>query len=64
MLRYAHMHIEWNRVTWYSWLAAVIVFGGALAIGFYLGARWEQVHIERALTQMPASTGHAPAVAQ
>ena len=35
------MHIEWNRVTWYSWLAAFIVFGGAFAMGFWVGARWE-----------------------
>jgi len=56
------MRIEWNRVTWYSWLAAVVVFGGALLAGFYLGARWEQVHMENALTEFPgAPTGTAAA---
>ena len=56
------MRIEWNRVTWYSWLAAAVVFGGALATGFYLGARWEQVHMENALTEfLGGQTGPAAA---
>ena len=53
------MRIEWNRVTWYSWLVAAVVFGGALATGFYLGARWELVRVERALTEIPG--GHVSA---
>ncbi|MBU6323695.1 MAG: MliC family protein [Patescibacteria group bacterium] len=36
--------MEWNRVTWYSWVAAVIVFGGVYALGFYVGTRYEAAH--------------------
>ena len=31
------MHIEWNRVTWYSKLLAVVLFVGTFFLGFYLG---------------------------
>lgn len=31
------MKIEWNRVTWYSKLIAVIVFVGTFFVGFWLG---------------------------
>jgi hypothetical protein len=31
------MKIEWNRVTWYSKVAAVIIYVGTFAIAFYLG---------------------------
>ncbi len=31
------MKIEWNKVTWYSKLAAVIVFVGAFVLAFWLG---------------------------
>lgn len=31
------MKVEWNRVTWYSKLAAVIVFVGTFAVAFWLG---------------------------
>lgn len=35
------MNIEWNRVTWYSKLAAVIIFGLTFWLGFYLGMQWQ-----------------------
>jgi hypothetical protein len=35
------MKLKWNRVTWYSWLVAVIVFGGAIAAGFHIGRLYE-----------------------
>ncbi len=33
------MRIEWNEVTWYSWVVAAIVFGGAFAAGIFLGMK-------------------------
>lgn len=33
------MKIEWNKVTWYSKLAAVILFVGVFILGFLLGAK-------------------------
>lgn len=44
------MNLQWNRVTWYSKLLAVIVFVGTFAIAFYLGITWEQVQVESVLT--------------
>ena len=35
------MRIEWNRVTWYSKLAAVIVFLATFAVAFWLGRAYE-----------------------
>jgi hypothetical protein len=32
--------IEWNRVTWYSQLIAIILFVGVFMLGLYLGARY------------------------
>lgn len=31
------MKIEWNKVTWYSKLAAVVLFVGVFFLGFWLG---------------------------
>jgi hypothetical protein len=31
------MSIEWNRVTWYSKVAAIILGVGIFLLGFYLG---------------------------
>ncbi|HUY62632.1 MAG TPA: hypothetical protein VMV50_02495 [Candidatus Paceibacterota bacterium] len=41
--------IEWNRVTWYSKLIAVIVFVGTFVIAFDLGVQWEQIQVQNAL---------------
>ena len=47
------MAIQWNTVTWYSKLAAVIVFGVTFFLAFNLGILWEQTHLETAITQIP-----------
>ena len=36
--------IEWNKVTWYSKLAAVIIFGLTFLIAFNLGRDWERAY--------------------
>lgn len=55
------MKIEWNTVTWYSKLVAVLVFVATFAIAFYLGVAWERIHVEAALTAVPAMvSGGAP----
>lgn len=48
------MKIEWNRVTWYSKLAAVAVFLATFGIAFVLGILYEQVHVKTALIQTSA----------
>ncbi len=48
------MNIEWNKVTWYSKLAAVIVFVATFFIAFNLGILWEKASIENALLARPA----------
>ena len=35
------MKIEWNKVTWYSKLAAVILFIGVLFLGIWLGMQYQ-----------------------
>lgn len=40
------MKIKWNTVTWYSKLAAVVVFLATFIIAFDLGISWEEAHIE------------------
>lgn len=35
------MSIQWNKVTWYSKLLAVIVYVVTLGIGIYLGMQFE-----------------------
>jgi hypothetical protein len=37
------MKIEWNKVTWYSKVAAIVVGVGIFFLGFYLGAWSERV---------------------
>jgi hypothetical protein len=53
------MKIEWNRVTWYSKLLAVIVFLATFGIAFDLGVYWEQIHVETAILPT-ATTDNAP----
>ncbi len=50
------MTIEWNKVTWYSKLAAVVVFLATFLVAFNLGILWEQTHIETALFETPSAT--------
>jgi hypothetical protein len=41
------MTIEWNKVTWYSKTAAVVLFVGTFFLGFWLGAmKAEKIFIE------------------
>ena len=35
-----HMNIEWNKVTWYSKIVAVVLFVGVFCLGLYLGTRY------------------------
>ena len=37
------MHIEWNKVTWYSKLLAAILFIVVLYVGFVLGMQYQSV---------------------
>ena len=50
------MAIEWNKVTWYSKLAAVVVFLATFLIAFNLGILWEQTHVETTLLETPRTT--------
>lgn len=38
----SNMTIEWNRVTWYSKLLALIIFVGVFILGFYLGSAYNE----------------------
>jgi hypothetical protein len=49
--------IEWNRVTWYSKLLAIVVFLVAFVIAFNLGALWERTNTGTALTEIPTTVG-------
>lgn len=41
------MTIEWNKVTWYSKIAAVVIFVGTFFLGFWLGTmKIENVYVE------------------
>ena len=50
-------NIEWNRVTWYSKLAAVVVFVATFFVAFNLGISWEKASVENALFEQPVSGG-------
>ena len=41
------MRIEWNKVTWYSKLVAIVVFVGVFFLGFYLGGLSKEVNSEK-----------------
>lgn len=57
------MKLKWNRVTWYSWLVAVIVFGGAIAAGFHIGRLYEGLKNDLAAVSSGAVVvRNAPAV--
>lgn len=38
------MKIEWNKVTWYSKLIAVILYVSTFAFAFWLGVSYEKAH--------------------
>ena len=35
------MSIKWKTVTWYSQIAAIIIFVGVFCLGFYIGGKYE-----------------------
>ena len=41
------MKIEWNKVTWYSKLSAVIVFLGTFVLGSYIGMEYQKLQMEK-----------------
>jgi hypothetical protein len=58
------MTIEWNKVTWYSKLAAVIVFVGTFFLGFWLGTmNAEKVYIEIPHISRVTTTSSVPIIA-
>ena len=50
------MKIEWNKVTWYSKLLAVVVFLATFVVAFNLGILYEQAHINTAFLTAPSTT--------
>lgn len=50
------MKIEWNRVTWYSKLLAVVVFLATFVGAFNLGILYQQAHINTAFLTTPSTT--------
>ncbi len=53
------MKIEWNKVTWYSKLAAVIFFIAVLFFGIWIGMQYQYVidHYGAAMKIMPTGIG-------
>jgi hypothetical protein len=49
------MNIEWNKVTWYSKLAAVILGMLILLLGFYIGQQYQMTKAEQKATQQTAA---------
>ncbi len=45
--------IEWNKVTWYSKLAAVVVFLATFGIAFKLGIYYEYVYVQTSILGAP-----------
>jgi hypothetical protein len=43
------MNIEWNSVTWYSQIVAIVMAVGIFALGFYLGQQYQMKAYENAL---------------
>ncbi len=37
------MNLQWNKVTWYSKLTAVILFFIVLLVGIYIGEQYQQI---------------------
>ncbi|MBP9839912.1 MAG: hypothetical protein KBC44_02945, partial [Candidatus Pacebacteria bacterium] len=46
------MNIEWNKVTWYSKLVAVILFTATFYLGFNLGKESEKVRVQNEVLPM------------
>jgi len=39
------MKIEWNKVTWYSMVLAIIIYVGTFALAYYLGEQRAEIKI-------------------
>ena len=39
------MKIQWNKVTWYSKVIAVVLFVGVFFLGLYLGKEYEEARL-------------------
>jgi len=61
--------IQWNHVTWYSKIAAIVLFGGVFLLGWYVGAQTqfvadmgqmsEQQHVvTTTIVEKPIATAH------
>lgn len=53
------MKIQWNKVTWHSWLAAVILFFGVFFLGIYIGVQYEEYQMYRQNLTAPPVTVQA-----
>ncbi len=58
------MQIVWNKVTWYSQAAALIIFVGCFVVAFSLGVRWEKSHMEATLAAHSAVATTTPGESQ
>lgn len=47
------MKIQWNKVTWYSMMLAIVLYVGVFCIAFYLGQRSGE--LKERLRQAPAA---------
>ena len=48
------MKIEWNKVTWYSKLATLIVFIGTFVLAFAFGMLYENAYVQEQLAAVAA----------
>ena len=50
------MKIEWNKVTWYSWIAAIVIFGAVYFMGMFVGMQIEKkTLLDNALNPGPSA---------
>jgi hypothetical protein len=47
------MKIEWNRVTWYSKLLAIILFVGVIFAGYVLGSKKSKIEVNESVVNPP-----------
>lgn len=52
------MKIQWNKVTWYSWLAAVVLFFGVFFLGIYIGVQYKAYEMYRQNLTAPPVTAY------
>lgn len=48
-------NIQWNQVTWYSWVVAIVLYVGTFALAFYLGTLWSSAHAAPVSMGSPAA---------